>query len=421
MFGIYCITALILSTAVLWCHAYPQLLDYDKTDCIYHFWRNEHRLDYPMAIMSGVSFIAPWWKHYAPLNLCPAMTPEGRTIGFLWPVGMKTLCSSDKALEHIWSQTKSSTNRTATGRLLNVVRPNLKRSQRFYDEVVVNGYVVVGVNSTQKGKIYNVAYKLIESVNASVITHTVDNGVVVKPDLALYYNFTDLEKSTKEHLKKGERIIVLLQNDKLYYVHENKFHDQLEAMKGEHRERDDIPYISFCSYTNYMKYCAEKLEEPYKPGEYNQEKYGCKQCRPGFAGFHCYIGNAHQNDCENNPCVNGWCVDLVGGYKCICERGMEGDNCAKSENKCARLDCVGGTCKLHNGMPYCKCDEDHYGVHCEIEMDPCMSSPCRRDAHCINDLKNKGFLCVCPEGYEGFDCKQSMFQSEYYDDAFMNT
>ncbi|KHJ46873.1 EGF-like domain protein [Trichuris suis] len=74
---------------------------------------------------------------------------------------------------------------------------------------------------------------------------------------------------------------------------------------------------------------------------------------------------------------------------------------------------------LHNGVPYCNCDEDHYGIHCEnerrttlipysliIEMDRCMSSPCSEAATCINDLKNKAYTCVCPEGYEGIDCKQ---------------
>ncbi|CDW60509.1 hypothetical protein TTRE_0000889401 [Trichuris trichiura] len=291
MFCTYWITTFTLSTAVLWCHAYPELLDYDKTDCIYHFWRNEHRLDYPMAIMPAIPKLMPYGDYFAPLKLCTAITPEGRTIGFLWPVGMKTLCSSDKALEHIWSQTKSMTNRNTTGRLFNVVRPNLKRTERPKREWVINGYVIVGINSTQKGKLYNVAYKLIESANVSVMTHTVDNGVVVKPDLALYYNFTDLERSARVHLVSREKIVVLLANDKLYYVHESKDLEKLVALYTNERHDEATHYLSFCSYTNYMKFCAEKLEVPPRPESHGDEDYGCKTCRPGFAGYHCHIGN----------------------------------------------------------------------------------------------------------------------------------
>ncbi|KFD45828.1 hypothetical protein M513_13293 [Trichuris suis] len=659
-------TIFIVIIAIPCCHSYPELNSYDKNDCFYYFWRHEHRLDFPMAVVDGSYVLVPYAKYFTPLTLCGRMTPEGRTIGFLWPTGMRTLCSSDKALEHIWSQTKSTTNKSTDERLYDIVRPERRRVQRGMYELLVNGYVIVKINCTQTGNECNVAYKQLESENISVIRHVVEGNVVVKPDLALFYNFTDLEHSSKQYLGAGERIIVILSNDKLYYIHESKLEEFIEMCRRAHipRIRGWLSYHSMCSYSNYMKYCADKparcrqglvglhchtamptrlaadrgsehaeklsndfcptdvdecaqrnavrgyyttftidpseenfitytasvkiplvhtsayvmtdgveytvtkvnqnaqyiepsevladidecntgqqicggmtdrcenipgsykyIEEcknnPCRHGGLCMETYGgytcqcppgwnghncekdidectsspcqnqgectntdgsfkckcsayftgqtceteidacksleckhgfctgkgknaqcqcyghwmgakcnetvnmCKkedtcmnggaciidrlmnftcQCTTGFTGKNCEID---QNDCGSNPCMQGWCVDLVGGgYKCICHPGMEGDNCTKRENECGRLDCVGGTCKLHNGVPYCKCDEYHFGVHCEIEIDPCISSPCSAGAICINDLKNKGFICVCPEGYEGFDCKQ---------------
>ncbi|KFD67533.1 hypothetical protein M514_20210 [Trichuris suis] len=662
-------TIFIVIIAIPCCHSYPELNSYDKNDCFYYFWRHEHRIDFPMAVVDGSYVLVPYAKYFTPLTLCGRMTPEGRTIGFLWPTGMKTLCSSDKALEHIWSQTKSTSNTSTDERLFSIVRPERRRVQRGMYELLVNGYVIVKINCTQTGNECNVAYKQLESENISVIRHVVEGNVVVKPDLALFYNFTDLEHSSKQYLGAGERIIVILSNDKLYYIHESKLEEFIEMCRRAHipRIRGWLSYHSMCSYSNYMKYCADKPAYDIRPRSVTVPVYGCRRCRQGLVGLHCHTDvdecaqrnavrgyyttftidtsegnvtssywwirftyqngindcsihskcentfgsykcichdgwrgihcdedddecntaqqicggmtdrceniagsykyieecknnpcrhgglcmetygsytcqcppgwNGHncekdidectsspcqnqgectntdgsfkckcsayftgqtceteidackslecvhgfctgkgsnalcqcygrwtgskcneavnmcerentcmsgstckidalmnftcqcakgftgrncekdENDCESNPCVNGWCVDLVGGYKCICRRGMEGDDCSKSENRCSRFDCLRGSCLLHNGMPYCKCDEDHHGVHCEIEMDRCMSSPCSEAATCVNDLKNKGYICICPEGYKGVHCQQSTFCPNYYRNA----
>ena len=36
---------------------------------------------------------------------------------------------------------------------------------------------------------------------------------------------------------------------------------------------------------------------------------------PGYAGDHC---GTDINECESNPCVNGECIDMGGGYECNC-------------------------------------------------------------------------------------------------------
>ncbi|MRA94342.1 hypothetical protein GH868_31010 [Bacillus thuringiensis] len=38
------------------------------------------------------------------------------------------------------------------------------------------------------------------------------------------------------------------------------------------------------------------------------------------------------NECSSNPCRNnGQCVDLIGGYECICKGKHSGPNCERGE------------------------------------------------------------------------------------------
>ena len=32
-------------------------------------------------------------------------------------------------------------------------------------------------------------------------------------------------------------------------------------------------------------------------------------------------------ECSSNPCQNGKCVNLVNGYRCICNKGITGNDC----------------------------------------------------------------------------------------------
>ncbi|KHJ46874.1 EGF-like domain protein [Trichuris suis] len=421
----YWVITFIVSIAVLTCNSYPQPYDRDESDCLYYFWRNIFRLDFPMGILTGDLTYAPFAPHMAPFTLCSAMTPEGRTIGYLWPTGKKTLCSSHEALEHIWSQTKSTANRNTSGRLFTPALTE-KRDPRRQSEVLVNGYVIMKINSTESREVYNVAYKLIEAVNVTLMRHFVHNKVVVKPDLALFYNLTDLEYSSKEHLETGERIIVALHNDRLYYTHENKMRD-LMRMLGERL------YQSFCTYSNYMNYCAEKERDG---TVLHTSIYPCKKCRPDADECaqeivrvlyiivedglrpHWSTYTAHE-DGINNCSVHSKCENTFGSYKCICHDGWRGiycnediDECSAGEQICGGMaskyieeckcsPCLhGGLCVETYGNYTCQCPQGWNGHN---YIDECVSNPCQNQGECTNT--DGSFSCKCPDDFTGQACE----------------
>ena len=39
------------------------------------------------------------------------------------------------------------------------------------------------------------------------------------------------------------------------------------------------------------------------------------------------------NECSNNPCINGKCVDKINSYECDCQPGYEGEKCEKSKKR----------------------------------------------------------------------------------------
>lgn len=73
----------------------------------------------------------------------------------------------------------------------------------------------------------------------------------------------------------------------------------------------------------------------------------------------------------DDPCVNNaTCVDLVGGYSCICGPGWNGTNC-------------------------------------EMNIQECSSDPCQNNATCIGAIGS--YQCVCPPGWTGSTCGLGMF------------
>ena len=39
------------------------------------------------------------------------------------------------------------------------------------------------------------------------------------------------------------------------------------------------------------------------------------------------------DDCKNNTCVNGSCVDGINTYTCACDPGYTGANCSEGNNQ----------------------------------------------------------------------------------------
>ena len=48
------------------------------------------------------------------------------------------------------------------------------------------------------------------------------------------------------------------------------------------------------------------------------------QCADGFCGDIC---EAELNECESDPCIHGYCTDMINAYSCLCEEGYEGNEC----------------------------------------------------------------------------------------------
>ena len=67
-------------------------------------------------------------------------------------------------------------------------------------------------------------------------------------------------------------------------------------------------------------------------------------------------------------CENGaTCLNVLGGYKCVCAPGYTGTNCENDFNECLDSPCLnGGTCVNTFGSFTCMCPSYYKGLRCEI-------------------------------------------------------
>ncbi|KAL5012769.1 hypothetical protein ScPMuIL_011320 [Solemya velum] len=133
--------------------------------------------------------------------------------------------------------------------------------------------------------------------------------------------------------------------------------------------------------------------------------YTC-QCNTGWRGQNC---SEDINECiENNPCVNGTCVNTEGDYECNCTAGFEDKNCSTNTDDCTPEPCNNsGVCTDEVNGFNCNCSNTGYqGDTCMDDIDECsVSQPCKNQGTCQNT--NGSFQCQCTEQYTGDTCAET--------------
>ncbi|CAF3582391.1 unnamed protein product [Rotaria sordida] len=128
-------------------------------------------------------------------------------------------------------------------------------------------------------------------------------------------------------------------------------------------------------------------------------------CSSSYTGIHCEI---QINKCTSNPCVsNATCIDGIDHFICLCPPWYSGLTCSEQINPClnSKACANNGSCLVnYNIEPYgytCQCLPGFTGDMCEINIDDCITQPCRR-GQCID--KVNGFICTCYAGSDGVLC-----------------
>ncbi|KAL4228223.1 Fibrillin-1 [Mactra antiquata] len=141
----------------------------------------------------------------------------------------------------------------------------------------------------------------------------------------------------------------------------------------------------------------------------------CEICpRQGTSAYRqlCPMGSGYDpdgndiNECEkySNLCVNGRCLNTMGSYRCVCDRGYKADLTGRcvDKNECedGTASCD-GTCQNTVGSYICTCAQGYTlnmdGKTCS-DINECATGQHNCRGVCINT--DGGFECGCPPGYE---------------------
>ncbi|XP_064792399.1 protein eyes shut homolog [Oncorhynchus masou masou] len=156
-----------------------------------------------------------------------------------------------------------------------------------------------------------------------------------------------------------------------------------------------------CEANNPCENGAECVEEPDQV--HFPLGFRCR-CRRGFTGPRCEI---NMDECSSNPCLHGFCYDVVDGFYCLCNPGYAGVRCEQDIDDCASNMCSNNsTCRDLHLTYECLCVPGWEGEFCQQEIDECSSQPCLNNATCT-DLLNS-YQCLCPQGWVGVDCSEDV-------------
>ena len=126
-----------------------------------------------------------------------------------------------------------------------------------------------------------------------------------------------------------------------------------------------------------------------------------------IAGKNCEI---NVDNCANQPCHHGHCIDGVDSFTCVCQPGFTGQLCQVQINECLSTPspCMhGGQCVDLVGGFECKCPAGTGGLRCENNVNDCFSNPCQNKGKCIDGINR--YTCECPDGYAGQNCGKKIF------------
>lgn len=103
----------------------------------------------------------------------------------------------------------------------------------------------------------------------------------------------------------------------------------------------------------------------------------------------------------------GRCLDELGGFRCICDRGFQGPTCEENTDDCTNNPCLnGGTCLDQVNSYACRCVPGYVGRHCETNVDDCQMHPCANGGTCSDRVND--FECSCAPGFAGKDCRDNI-------------
>ncbi|KAK3920598.1 Fibrillin-1 [Frankliniella fusca] len=107
------------------------------------------------------------------------------------------------------------------------------------------------------------------------------------------------------------------------------------------------------------------------------------------------------DECATIPdlCRNGRCINTMGSYRCICNKGYKPDHNGK--NCIGSSPCGGGNCINTMGSYRCGCPDgyqyDSGTAVCLQAASVCIGSPC---SFGCSPVGSGGFACGCPIGYQ---------------------